>query len=279
MKRWLLILAVAAAHAQTVTETLFPGVTHIRHTESYPRKLSIHVIVADLQQPGLRFHLTPHEGSRETVRQTTLEFLKSEHAQVAINAHFFLPYPSDDREAFLVGLAASDGNVYSDFESPEQSYALLKNAPALNIDRVNHASIVHRGEPAQWFTAVSGSAQIVTSGRKTIPTYGDGDLTPSSPYSNQDSWYERVNARTAIGVTRDGRRLILFTVDRAGASQGMTVGEVADFLISNYDVWDALNLDGGGSTALAVEGQGLVNTPSDSGGRAVGSNLGLFVTK
>ena len=39
---------------------------------------------------------------------------------------------------------------------------------------------------------------------------------------------------------------------------------------------DALNLDGGGSTALAI-GDGLVNTSSDnSNGRAIGSNLAIF---
>ena len=44
----------------------------------------------------------------------------------------------------MLGIAASDGVVYSTFEVPEQSYALLPNAPGMNIDASNHASIVHR---------------------------------------------------------------------------------------------------------------------------------------
>ena len=179
-------------------------------------------------------------------------------------------------------MAASDGRVYSDFEEPAQNYALLANAPALNIDLQNHVSIVHPGDSREslWNT-VSGSAQIVTEGRKTIPGYlPTGPLTPGGPlsYSNANSWYERVNARTAIGFTRDGRTVVLLTVD------WMTVGEVADLLIRDYGVWEALNLDGGGSTSLAMEDaethfRTLIRTNQDSPpGRDVGSSLAVFAT-
>src|SRR5262249_21057471 len=155
-------------------------------------------------------------GTLETIRQTTLNFLNSEHAQAAINSHFFLPFPSSSPDAMLIGLAASSGNVYSAFEAPVQSYALVTDAPAINIDRDNHASVVHRDtsfpdgkhvlENVTLWNAVAGSAQIVTNGAKTIPSYIDaqhptGLLTPGGPqsYSNSMSWYSLVNARTAIG--------------------------------------------------------------------------------
>ncbi len=275
--RLLLVLALAA-RAETVTEAPFAGVTHVHHMEVGSRNADAHVVVIDLAQPGLRFHVSPPGGTRETIRQTTLEFLREEHAQVAINAHFFVPYPSEERDVFLVGLAASDGNVFSDFETPAQSYALLANAAGLNIDAANRARIVKQGDVGELFNAVSGSAQIVTAGVKTIPVYGDAGLTPGGPnnYSNADSWYERVNARTVIGLTRDARRLILLVVDRA------TVGEAAEFLIANYAVWDALNLDGGGSTSLAMEDPEthiarLLNAPPEGAqGRSVGSSLVVF---
>ena len=78
------------------------------------------------------------------------------------------------------------------------------------------------------------------------------------------------------------RTLILFTVDRAGGSLGMSVGEVADLLIRDYRVEQALNLDGGGSTTLAMEDQvtqtrAQLNRSSDAAGiRAVGSSLAIF---
>src|SRR5438552_2423892 len=121
----------------------FQGITHITRTETVPRSRLIHIVKIDLTAPGIRFKLTAPSGKLETVRQTTLDFLKQEHAQVGINGHFFVPFPTPDTEVSLVGFAASEGNVYSAFEKPSQSYALVSYAPALNIDSTNHAVIVH----------------------------------------------------------------------------------------------------------------------------------------
>lgn len=273
----------ASAFGQTVTHP-FAGVTYIDRVENAPRDEHMHVVQIDLTAPGIRFHLTPHSGSLETTRQTTTDFVRAEHAQIGINAHFFVPFPSTQTEASLVGIAASDGDVYSNFEAPVQSYALMTNAPGLNIDRANHASIVHVNDKAELWNTVAGSAQIVTSGVKTIPVYGEGQLTPGGPgqYSNAKSWYDAVTARTAIGLSRDGKTLTLFTVDAWGGSAGMKVGEVADTLIRDYRVWDALNLDGGGSTSMAMEDTTthevrLVNTSSDNpAGRLVADSLAVF---
>jgi len=218
---------------------------------------------------------------------TTLEFLKQQNAQVAINAHFFEPYPSADPDVFLIGLAASNGTIYSDFENPRQSYAIVAKAPAFHIGVDNRVSVIGASGTAKLHIALAGSAQIVTGGSKTIPVYRDagqpdGQLTPGGPgnYSNTKSWYEVPNARTVIAINKS--ELILFTVDRSGASQGLTVSEVADLLIRDYGVTDALNLDGGGSTTLAMQDpvtgvRRIVNTPSGGPeGRAVGSNLAIY---
>jgi exopolysaccharide biosynthesis protein len=278
-----LLSAGALLHAEQRVTQPYVGVTHIDRTETAPRAVHMHIVQIDLTAPGLRFRLSPPAGGREVVRQTTLEFLKQEHAQVAINAHYFLPYPSADTDAWVIGIAASDGRVYSAFESPEQDYALLADAPGVNIDQANHATIVHRRlrqgsggqggdgtqieEPVTLWTTLAGSAQIVTGGVKSIP-----DL----------AWYTLVNARTAIGLSRDGRTLTLFTVDKSGGSEGMQVGEVADLLLRDYGVWDALNLDGGGSTTMVLQDPvtheaSVVNASSDTpAGRSVGSSLAVF---
>jgi hypothetical protein len=289
---WAVVVWGTALAADDVFERPFVGVEHVIRTEASPRPLRIHVVKIDLTAPGIRFKLTPPAGTRETVRQTTLDFLKQEGAQIAVNGHFFIPFPSADSNAWLVGFAASDGVVYSGCEEPAQSYAILAAAPALNIDPANRAAIVHCDpasedgkrilEPVMIGTALAGSAQIVTGGVKTIPGYA-GLLTPGGPsnYSAEKSWYDQFNARTAIGLSQDGRALVLFTVDARGGSAGMSVGEVADMLIRDYGVCNALNLDGGGSTTLAMTDAGgkgsIINTPSeDAQGRAVGSNLAVF---
>ena len=150
MFRALLLIACLATGlvADQIVTNPFAGVTVIARTETSPRPESMHIVEIDLNAPGIGFELTPPVALCKTVRQTTVNYLNQEHAQLAINAHFFLPFPSADPNAMLIGLAASNGNVYSAFESPVQSYAIVTNAPALNIDPSNHASIVH-DDPGQ----------------------------------------------------------------------------------------------------------------------------------
>ena len=296
----LLVFFAGLTHAAVVVTHPYKGVTHITRTETSPRAVRMHIVQIDLTESGISFKLTSPGGMRDTIRQTTVNYLNQENAQVAINCHFFLPV-SSDTNVNLAGLAASQGNIYSPFEPQpitagytDQSYAILPYVPALNIDAGNHAGIVHRDcsysnnkhvlEPVTLWNTISGSAQIVTNGVKTIPTYSGtpSGLNPIGGYSDSDSWYSRIRARTAVGLTRDSNTLVLFTVDEAGGSSGMAVGEVADLLISDYSVYNALNLDGGGSTTLAMENpathQGqIINVSADNFlGRAVGSSLVVF---
>jgi len=265
--------------------------------------MHMHIAQIDLRAPGLRFKVSPPGGHRETVRERTVEYLRRERAQLAINAHFFLPFPSDDTEAWAIGLGASEGRVFSAFETPEQSFALVANAPALNIDARNRAHIVHRDvrradglhvrEHVTLWNTLAGSAQIVTDGRATVPVYRDAEhprglLTPGGPnagYSNARSWYDVTTARTAIGLSRDNRTLTLFTVDVRGGSEGMRLGELATVLIRDYRVWNALNLDGGGSTTMAwadpATGEpAVLNVSSDNPeGRSVATSLAVFARR
>jgi exopolysaccharide biosynthesis protein len=304
-RRFHLILAIilstsaALLHAAEKVTHPFEGITYIVRSAASPRKLTMHIVKIDLRAPGIRFEVTPPGGSLETLRSTTLDFLKHEHAQVAINAHFFLPFPSDRAEANLVGFAVSNGHVYSAFENPEQSYAIVDEAPAVNIDPSNRAAIVHDDdrfpdgkhvkEKVELWNAVAGSAQIITDGVATVPQYRDAKhpgalLKPGGPtaFSNRQSWYDKLRARTVIGLSRDNQTMLLFTVDAAGGSLGMKVSEVADLLIRDFGVYNAINLDGGGSTSMAMENpvthvDELVNISSDKAtGRTVGSSLVVF---
>ena len=90
--RWLLIAwwCCCLPAADTVQHP-FRGVTYIERVETVPRALRMHVVEIDLAAPGIAFKLSPPGGTLETVRQTTLEYLLQEGAQIAINAHYFLP--------------------------------------------------------------------------------------------------------------------------------------------------------------------------------------------
>ncbi len=89
--------------------------------------------------------------------------------------------------------------------------------------------------------------------------------------------------RTAAGFSRDGARILLVTVDgrQAPYSDGMSLRELAELMLA-LGASESLNLDGGGSTAMVIAGEGsgsdfrVVNRPSDQGGeRAVGNAVGL----
>jgi hypothetical protein len=89
--------------------------------------------------------------------------------------------------------------------------------------------------------------------------------------SGTDRFSQR-NPRTAVGHRTDGTVLIV-TVSGRGAdgSVGMTLRELAGLFV-RLGASDALNLDGGGSTTLVIDGE-VQNAPSDGLERAASSAL------
>ena len=82
--------------------------------------------------------------------------------------------------------------------------------------------------------------------------------------------------RTAIGVKPDGK-LLLVTIDgrQSGYSEGMTIAEMVQ-LFKKLGASEVLNLDGGGSTSMVVQGT-LVNRPSDTTGERPVANAVTIV--
>lgn len=85
-------------------------------------------------------------------------------------------------------------------------------------------------------------------------------------------------ARTAIAISKDKKQVQMVTVDsRAGYSNGMSLTQFADYLVSQgYD--RALNFDGGGSTTMGIRNYGsnqvvLANRTSNSAQRSTSAIL------
>ena len=71
----------------------------------------------------------------------------------------------------------------------------------------------------------------------------------------------QIHPRTALAITDSGR-LLLVTIDgRLSTAKGMTCAEMQDFLDRFFAPAYAINMDGGGSTAMYVAGEGIVNYP------------------
>jgi exopolysaccharide biosynthesis protein len=110
---------------------------------------------------------------------------------------------------------------------------------------------------------VTGRYQLTSGGEIVVPD-GTG------------SFFDR-NPRTIAGTTRDGKILLATLDGRQTTSVGTTMDETAA-VADALGMHDAINLDGGGSTAMALQDGTLVNHPSGTGGaeRAVGDAI-VFV--
>lgn len=80
--------------------------------------------------------------------------------------------------------------------------------------------------------------------------------------------------RTAIGIRADGTILIVVVDGRSSISAGMTLNELADYMVK-LNANKAMNFDGGGSSEMVLNGE-VVNVPSDGQERPIRVALGVF---
>jgi len=85
------------------------------------------------------------------------------------------------------------------------------------------------------------------------------------------------NPRTVVCVTKDKKVVVMAVDGRYSLSSGVLLNEVAEVL-QDLGCEEALNLDGGGSTALVVNGI-LTNRPSDPTGMRRVTNALMLVSK
>ncbi len=235
------------------------------------RQTAIEIVEIDLATPGLRFLVTPPmpggPNGDETKTQPTRAFVAEQKAQIGINGGFYrLENGRESRWTNNLSLAASNGVIYSPFEMSKGKFEY-----ALNISKDNKASIIRVGvtAPTSIYNAIAGSEPILLEGK------------------NVGKWLE-LHPRTAVGVNREGTKLFFCVVDgrKPQYSMGMTTPELGD-LLKAYGVWNALNLDGGGSSTLVFDYYGdrdaqgkeigpvVVNKPA--GERFNGTNLAVFI--
>ncbi|MEB3237633.1 MAG: phosphodiester glycosidase family protein [Candidatus Sericytochromatia bacterium] len=147
--------------------------------------------------------------------------------------------------------------------------------------------VVHaRGVRANWLAARARRGTVMNLHEPTREFWGlDGDALGAGPELVRDgqvqiSQEERFradimrgrHARTAVGIGRDGRIILLTTAqDRAG-DLGMSLEEAAATLV-RWGAWQGLNLDGGTSTTLWTPNGTLVGQRPE---RPVANALGLF---
>ncbi|WP_227375729.1 phosphodiester glycosidase family protein [Haladaptatus halobius] len=168
------------------------------------------------------------------------------------------------------GVVASEPSPVGDGAVPEGTSALVgrgAGADALSAlskgDSVSigYAPKTDAGSPLD--AAVGGGTRLLRDG-KLLAGLDDDRLEP----------------RTAAGVSADGTTLFLFVVDgRQRDSRGASLRELGEAM-RDFGASDALNLDGGGSSTVVAREPGEVgvrvqNDPSDGSERPVSNGLGL----
>lgn len=252
------------------TKTLFEGITYTREVRSSPRTIVIHVIKVDLRANGIGILITPGDPKVEQPlkAQTTSTFLDKNNVQVAINGDSFTPwyshtildyYPHSGDPVNPIGFAASRGTIYSQGGAEE---------PTLYISPINQARF--NTQIGRVYNAISGNTMLVKAGE--IVSGLESDPSP----------------RSAVALSKSERELILVVVDgrQPGYSEGVTLQELAGIII-HYGGYNAMNLDGGGSSTLVMEGilgrPVVLNSPINNGipgrQRAVANHLGIFAHK
>lgn len=199
-----------------------------------------HVVICDMA--GQRFHVTPFTGMR-TVSQTALQL----GANIVVNADGW-----GINGRFPNSIAASDGKFYQKNQ--------LHFRPWINIGRDNSVSFAWR-LPRNLYNAVSGDRYLVQFGRY-----------------NQAISNVTKDPRTVIGYTRDRKLVVMVADGRTQQSAGLSFREAADILME-FGVTTAINLDGGGSSAMWINDK-IVNVPIDENvpgkERLVANHLCIF---
>lgn len=263
---WLAGLALTAPAGITIQPwaPMFKGIDFTTG-EADTNEIRLHKVFAlrvDLSDPTVAFFSTPSGSTApfETTGQTTTTFVQTYGVAVGVNANFFSPVsttPDDPRD--LSGLAVSQGNIVSPFESIR---------PAILITRSNQVTFTTTapGSYSNIWTAVSGSDLVLING---LPQLGGCTTSFCGP-----------NPRTALGLSRDNHYLYMVVIDgrQPGWSDGATLEETGQWLL-RLGSWNGLNLDGGGSTAMARSQSGsavLLNRPSGGVQRVDGNHIGVF---
>lgn len=160
---------------------------------------------------------------------------------------------------------------------PEGCYIIHGDGGAADFLKENFEvgdmiQINYQYKPEQdWQMVIGGHALLVDNGQMVS-------------YTKDLSALGGVRARTAAGISKDGKTVYIVAVEgRTSSSKGITLGNLS-LLMTKLGAWKAVNLDGGGSTTLVSRPLGetertrIINPEKNGSERSVVEGLGVFST-
>jgi exopolysaccharide biosynthesis protein len=242
-------------------EMVADGVTHrLIHSQAGP--WTINVLYVDLDRCNRAEAMASSDTALSRMKTTEMLARLSQRETVlgGVNADFF-----NLRNGRPTNLLVIDGTV----RTPPIAHPVLaidsSGAAHIGVFALEHDAL----RPFHPLQAVGGRPVLARDSAIAVEADTSGNAGFRGP-----------NPRTAAGIARDGRRLILAVIDgRTQSDAGMTLRQTAELMLA-LGARDAINLDGGGSTTMVVADSSgelrIVNHPSDKEGeRAVGDGLAV----
>ncbi len=235
--------ADAAKFAQPASRTgvvLAPGIAAYQYSYAnlYGGPQIISVIAADLNNPAVEIGIgVCADGKRETVSKMAPQF----NAVAAVNFGYFNFDPSA-----AAGMLKQDNKVYA----------------SGGVGRGSGGYFAHDGNRVVLYTEDNVAQAQEPNMRAGFPVLVyDGKIYDK--IGSYDHVLGRHN-RTAIGVT-PANVLYMVVVDgrTPGKATGMTCPDLADFM-QRIGCFYAINMDGGGSSAMWTKQLGVISYPTDN---------------
>lgn len=178
-------------------------------------------------------------GGHAKTLKTTEDFAREYGARVAMNGGFF-----DMKNGGAVDFIKVNGQVINHTKSTSE------RANALFIGTGKKIRI------QSWSEDLPEGKNVMLSGPLLLANTHRVKLGTSAFNDNR-------HPRTAIAVKK-GKKVLFLVVDgRNKQAEGMSLLELSKVL-QWLGATDAMNLDGGGSSTLYIDGKGVVNYPSDN---------------
>jgi len=244
------ILITVAAFAGDWTR-VGPGVDY---QEFRGDNYDVHVTRVDLTNDDIQVIST-----RESEKGLKVsDFAKREHALVAINGDYF------DERFNPVGMTVGPCGEWDSVKKIRREGYVAVGDNKARIARQSDVSL--DADPEPWMEAtVSGWPALIVSCKPLTPLPGSASFTLSP------------HPRTAVGLSKDKKTLYLVVADgRRTGVPGFTLPQLAAFLSEKLHACAAINLDGGGSSAMWVSDH-IVNRPADGVERPVGDHLAVVL--
>lgn len=212
----------------------------------------IHVVRIDLTRRDLKIVAT-----READRGTTVtDFAKRNDAIVAINADYF------DNDMKPVGLALSPCGVWRGTKDTRREGIVAVGDQRADI----RAQKEVLDEPEEWMTSVVSGWPLLVKECQSLT---------ASALPGSDAFTRAPHPRTAVGLSEDGKTMYFVVADgRRNGIAGLTLARLGRFMHDELGVCSAINMDGGGSSAMWV-GDSIVSHPSDGVERRVANHLAV----